>query len=141
MCTLKYYSWLIYSDSYQLLFCQVYSKKFYFCKVQSSDGEAHYYDFHIVYSNSYRVPVLYFRGYCIGMSISSYNYWFMHKVAVNIIFIQYQLLKYLRPIILLFVDFQRKVTCTSCPIRYKKINRIILFFWFDQHRKKIMSCI
>lgn len=33
--------------------------------VQSSDGEAHYYDFHIVYSNSYRVPVLYFRGYCI----------------------------------------------------------------------------
>ncbi|KAL8146730.1 ubiquitin-like-conjugating enzyme ATG10 [Apium graveolens] len=33
--------------------------------VQSSDGEAHYFDFHIVYSNSYRVPVLYFRGYCI----------------------------------------------------------------------------
>lgn len=33
--------------------------------VQSSDDEAHYYDFHIVYSNSYRVPVLYFRGYCI----------------------------------------------------------------------------
>ncbi|KAI3950841.1 hypothetical protein MKX01_021962 [Papaver californicum] len=25
--------------------------------------ELHYYDFHIVYSNSYRVPVLYFRGY------------------------------------------------------------------------------
>ncbi|XP_074284089.1 ubiquitin-like-conjugating enzyme ATG10 isoform X3 [Silene latifolia] len=26
--------------------------------------EVHYYDFHILYSNSYRIPVLYFRGYC-----------------------------------------------------------------------------
>ncbi|KAK9747798.1 hypothetical protein RND81_02G015200 [Saponaria officinalis] len=25
--------------------------------------DVHYYDFHIVYSNSYRMPVLYFRGY------------------------------------------------------------------------------
>ncbi|OUZ99304.1 Autophagy-related protein 3 [Macleaya cordata] len=31
--------------------------------VQSDDQEMHFYDFHIVYSNSYRVPVLYFRGY------------------------------------------------------------------------------
>ncbi|KAL8160662.1 hypothetical protein V2J09_002199 [Rumex salicifolius] len=34
--------------------------------VEASDqfgGEVHYYDFHIVYSSSYRVPVLYFRGY------------------------------------------------------------------------------
>ncbi|KAJ8748144.1 hypothetical protein K2173_000552 [Erythroxylum novogranatense] len=30
---------------------------------KSYDG-AHYYDFHIVYSASYRVPALYFRGYC-----------------------------------------------------------------------------
>ncbi|PON65929.1 Autophagy-related protein [Trema orientale] len=29
----------------------------------NSDG-VHYYDFHIVYSASYRVPVLYFRAYC-----------------------------------------------------------------------------
>ncbi|XP_025014559.1 ubiquitin-like-conjugating enzyme ATG10 isoform X2 [Ricinus communis] len=29
-----------------------------------SHHQVHYYDFHIVYSNSYRVPVLYFRGYC-----------------------------------------------------------------------------
>ncbi|EEF35130.1 transporter, putative [Ricinus communis] len=32
--------------------------------VYSSHHQVHYYDFHIVYSNSYRVPVLYFRGYC-----------------------------------------------------------------------------
>ncbi|KAL9239660.1 hypothetical protein vseg_013962 [Gypsophila vaccaria] len=29
----------------------------------STTQEVHYYDFHIVYSNSYRMPVLYFRGY------------------------------------------------------------------------------
>ncbi|KDP45208.1 hypothetical protein JCGZ_15073 [Jatropha curcas] len=28
------------------------------------NNEVHYYDFHIIYSASYRVPVLYFRGYC-----------------------------------------------------------------------------
>ncbi|XP_024014863.1 ubiquitin-like-conjugating enzyme ATG10 isoform X2 [Eutrema salsugineum] len=32
--------------------------------VQNVENEAHYYDFHIVYSASYGVPVLYFRGYC-----------------------------------------------------------------------------
>ncbi|CAK7349219.1 unnamed protein product [Dovyalis caffra] len=32
--------------------------------VQSNCHEVHYYDFHIVYSASYRVPVLYFRAYC-----------------------------------------------------------------------------
>ncbi|KAF7152773.1 hypothetical protein RHSIM_Rhsim01G0247600 [Rhododendron simsii] len=32
--------------------------------VQSRGDEIHLYDFHIVYSLSYRVPVLYFRGYC-----------------------------------------------------------------------------
>ncbi|CAO2818956.1 unnamed protein product [Amaranthus hypochondriacus] len=31
--------------------------------VQQTSQEAHYYDFHIVYSSSYRIPVLYFRGY------------------------------------------------------------------------------
>lgn len=31
--------------------------------VQSNPCEVHYYDLHIVYSNSYRVPVLYFRAY------------------------------------------------------------------------------
>ncbi|KAJ0234084.1 Ubiquitin-like-conjugating enzyme ATG10 [Hirschfeldia incana] len=31
--------------------------------VQSVDGEAHYYDYHIIYSASYMVPMLYFRGY------------------------------------------------------------------------------
>ncbi|XP_044503469.1 ubiquitin-like-conjugating enzyme ATG10 isoform X2 [Mangifera indica] len=31
--------------------------------VESCDHETHYYDFHIVYSASYRVPVLYFRSY------------------------------------------------------------------------------
>lgn len=30
---------------------------------EQSGCEVHYYDFHIVYSSSYRVPVLYFRGY------------------------------------------------------------------------------
>ncbi|PKI75516.1 hypothetical protein CRG98_004052 [Punica granatum] len=35
-----------------------------FCKVESGDQEMHhYYDLHIVYSSSYRVPVLYFRVY------------------------------------------------------------------------------
>ncbi|GFY99453.1 autophagocytosis-associated family protein [Actinidia rufa] len=32
--------------------------------VQSCGHETHCYDFHIVYSSSYRVPVLYFRAYC-----------------------------------------------------------------------------
>ncbi|KAK9281280.1 hypothetical protein L1049_004177 [Liquidambar formosana] len=32
--------------------------------VQSYSHEVHCYDFHIVYSTSYRVPVLYFRAYC-----------------------------------------------------------------------------
>ncbi|KAK4482998.1 hypothetical protein RD792_010173, partial [Penstemon davidsonii] len=27
-------------------------------------GEEHFYDFHVVYSASYKVPVLYFRAYC-----------------------------------------------------------------------------
>ncbi|KAK2965803.1 hypothetical protein RJ640_025312, partial [Escallonia rubra] len=34
------------------------------CKVQSYGHEVHFYDFHIVYNSSYRVPVLYFRAYC-----------------------------------------------------------------------------
>ncbi|CAH2054630.1 unnamed protein product [Thlaspi arvense] len=34
--------------------------------VQNVENEAHYYDFHVVYSASYGVPVLYFRGYCSG---------------------------------------------------------------------------
>ncbi|KAF6137565.1 hypothetical protein GIB67_031844 [Kingdonia uniflora] len=33
------------------------------CQVHSYEQKIHFYDFHIVYSNSYRVPVLYFRGY------------------------------------------------------------------------------
>ncbi|KAJ6880670.1 hypothetical protein NC652_033874 [Populus alba x Populus x berolinensis] len=41
--------------------------------VQSNRHEAHYYDFHIVYSASYRVPVLYFRAYCSVMSMSCLN--------------------------------------------------------------------
>ncbi|KNA21925.1 hypothetical protein SOVF_038780 [Spinacia oleracea] len=31
--------------------------------VQQAAQQVHYYDFHIVYSSSYRIPVLYFRGY------------------------------------------------------------------------------
>ncbi|KAF3583503.1 hypothetical protein F2Q69_00032215 [Brassica cretica] len=31
--------------------------------VQNVEDEAHYYDYHIVYSASYMVPMLYFRGY------------------------------------------------------------------------------
>uniref|UniRef100_A0A7C8YGN0 Ubiquitin-like-conjugating enzyme ATG10 n=1 Tax=Opuntia streptacantha TaxID=393608 RepID=A0A7C8YGN0_OPUST len=31
--------------------------------VQQGADEVHSYDFHIVYSNSYKIPVLYFRGY------------------------------------------------------------------------------
>ncbi|CAN8260141.1 unnamed protein product [Cochlearia groenlandica] len=34
--------------------------------VKKGEKEAHYYDFHIVYSASYGVPVLYFRGCCSG---------------------------------------------------------------------------
>ncbi|KAK4845347.1 hypothetical protein QYF36_003904 [Acer negundo] len=34
--------------------------------VQSFGREVHFYDFHIVYSASYRVPVFYFRAYCSG---------------------------------------------------------------------------
>ncbi|OIT32125.1 PREDICTED: ubiquitin-like-conjugating enzyme ATG10 [Nicotiana attenuata] len=32
--------------------------------VQKHSQERHHYDFHIVYSSSFRVPVLYFRAYC-----------------------------------------------------------------------------
>lgn len=31
--------------------------------VHQGSDEVHYYDFHIVYSSSYKIPVLYFRGY------------------------------------------------------------------------------
>lgn len=34
--------------------------------VQQDADEVHYYDFHIVYSNAYKIPVLYFRGYNSG---------------------------------------------------------------------------
>ncbi|XP_031497214.1 ubiquitin-like-conjugating enzyme ATG10 isoform X4 [Nymphaea colorata] len=34
--------------------------------VLDCDTETHLYDFHIIYSASYRVPILYFRGYNIG---------------------------------------------------------------------------
>ncbi|MBA0605617.1 hypothetical protein Godav_018171 [Gossypium davidsonii] len=34
--------------------------------VQSNHHELHYCDFHIVYSSTFRVPVLYFRAYCSG---------------------------------------------------------------------------
>ncbi|KAJ4843229.1 hypothetical protein Tsubulata_008733 [Turnera subulata] len=38
--------------------------------VQNTDRRVHYYEFHIVYSASYRVPVLYFRAYyCDGQPI------------------------------------------------------------------------
>jgi hypothetical protein len=53
------------------------------------ENEAHYYDFHIVYSASYKVPVLYFRGYCSGMS--QYNllglFWFVLLFSLKIIFV------------------------------------------------------
>ncbi|KAL8261947.1 hypothetical protein R6Q59_026001 [Mikania micrantha] len=32
--------------------------------VQSSGDDGHWYDFHVVLSSSYNVPVLYFRAYC-----------------------------------------------------------------------------
>ncbi|KAH9794037.1 ubiquitin-like-conjugating enzyme ATG10 [Citrus sinensis] len=34
--------------------------------VQNYDCDKHYYDFHVIYNASYRVPVLYFRAYCSG---------------------------------------------------------------------------
>ncbi|XP_055959677.1 ubiquitin-like-conjugating enzyme ATG10 isoform X7 [Mercurialis annua] len=42
------------------------------CKVHSNN-QLHYYDFHIVYSASYRVPVFYFRGYCSDGSLLQLN--------------------------------------------------------------------
>jgi ubiquitin-like-conjugating enzyme ATG10 len=57
--------------------------------VPTMENEAHYYDFHIVYSASYKVPVLYFRGYCSGMS--QYNllglFWFVLLFSLKIIFV------------------------------------------------------
>ncbi|KAI7738445.1 hypothetical protein M8C21_010276 [Ambrosia artemisiifolia] len=40
--------------------------------VQSNDNDGHWYDFHVVYSSSYSVPVLYFRAYSSGTLISTY---------------------------------------------------------------------
>uniref|UniRef100_A0A8R7PHK9 Ubiquitin-like-conjugating enzyme ATG10 n=1 Tax=Triticum urartu TaxID=4572 RepID=A0A8R7PHK9_TRIUA len=40
--------------------------------VQSSRDNVHLYDFHIVYSFSYKVPVLYFQGLQAGMHISEH---------------------------------------------------------------------
>ncbi|XP_055959675.1 uncharacterized protein LOC126654487 isoform X3 [Mercurialis annua] len=37
------------------------------------NNQLHYYDFHIVYSASYRVPVFYFRGYCSDGSLLQLN--------------------------------------------------------------------
>ncbi|KAM0044535.1 hypothetical protein Hdeb2414_s0010g00354481 [Helianthus debilis subsp. tardiflorus] len=39
--------------------------------VPSTSDDGHWYDFHIVYSSSYSVPVLYFRAHSSGMSIST----------------------------------------------------------------------
>ncbi|KAF5815573.1 hypothetical protein HanXRQr2_Chr03g0124571 [Helianthus annuus] len=39
--------------------------------VQITSDDGHQYDFHIVYSLSYNVPVLYFRAHSSGMSIST----------------------------------------------------------------------
>ncbi|KAL0369892.1 UNVERIFIED_CONTAM: Ubiquitin-like-conjugating enzyme ATG10 [Sesamum angustifolium] len=36
--------------------------------IQNDGAGAHHYDFHVVYSASYRVPVLYFRAYCSASS-------------------------------------------------------------------------
>ncbi|XP_006350430.1 ubiquitin-like-conjugating enzyme ATG10 isoform X2 [Solanum tuberosum] len=33
-------------------------------EVQKDSKERHHYDFHVIYSSSFRVPVLYFRAYC-----------------------------------------------------------------------------
>ncbi|KAF6137519.1 hypothetical protein GIB67_031798 [Kingdonia uniflora] len=44
------------------------------CQVHSYEQEINFYDFHIVYSNSYRVPVLYFCGYhCDGQPLTLEN--------------------------------------------------------------------
>ncbi|KAL0417958.1 UNVERIFIED_CONTAM: Ubiquitin-like-conjugating enzyme ATG10 [Sesamum radiatum] len=37
-------------------------------EIQNDGAGAHHYDFHVVYSASYRVPVLYFRAYCSASS-------------------------------------------------------------------------
>lgn len=38
-------------------------------QVESSSDNVHVYDFHVVYSFSYKVPVLYFRGYHTSMYV------------------------------------------------------------------------
>ncbi|MBA0675294.1 hypothetical protein Goari_016847 [Gossypium aridum] len=44
--------------------------------VQSNHHELHYCDFHIVYSSTFRVPVLYFRAYCsVGNLYHILNLW------------------------------------------------------------------
>uniref|UniRef100_A0A2C9UR38 Ubiquitin-like-conjugating enzyme ATG10 n=1 Tax=Manihot esculenta TaxID=3983 RepID=A0A2C9UR38_MANES len=50
--------------------------------VHSNHHEVHYYDFHIVYSASYRVPVLYFRGYDSGW-FSSLSLWVLSSTFSN----------------------------------------------------------
>jgi hypothetical protein len=40
---------------------------------QSSSDDAHVYDFHVVYSHSYRVPVLYFQGHHSSMQFNRNN--------------------------------------------------------------------
>ncbi|MFS7948320.1 hypothetical protein Hanom_Chr06g00558571 [Helianthus anomalus] len=37
----------------------------------STGDDGHFYDFHIVYSSSYNVPMLYFRVHSSGISIST----------------------------------------------------------------------
>ncbi|KAG7581374.1 Autophagy-related protein 3 [Arabidopsis suecica] len=58
--------------------------------VPTLENEAHYYDFHIVHSASYKVPVLYFRGYCSGMPELNRNFvvysfvWFENHLCCHL---------------------------------------------------------
>lgn len=50
---------LIVFELYMVKHCHDFS-----WKVQKDGKERHHYDFHVIYSSSFKVPVLYFRAYC-----------------------------------------------------------------------------
>ena len=50
-------------------------------QAQSSSESVHIYDYHVVYSFSYKVPVLYFQGHQAGMHITEQK-WICHSFSV-----------------------------------------------------------
>lgn len=69
----------------------------YFFLLLGPEHEVNHYDFHIVYSASYRVPVLYFRSYRSGMFTFLSMEFMYDKNLVGCTIVNYVLKQFLKP--------------------------------------------